>query len=65
MFTIKHLQERLKSEGLPHTHKSIAKYEKSGLIHRPAGVECGEGSIRVYSASDIEYIVLALKKRKV
>ena len=64
LFTIKHLQSRLKKEGLPHSHKTIAKYERKGLIQRASGIDYGGGAYRTYSEQEIEYIVSAFRNRK-
>ncbi len=65
-FSKKHLLAALKKANLPHTHKSLIKYERAGIIPTSANpLSFGvTNTWRLYTAEEIEQIVQKVKDFK-
>lgn len=60
-----HLLKALKKAGLPHSYKSLIKYEKAGIIKRDSTLDIkGNHADRFYTQEEIDEIVAKLKAYK-
>ncbi len=63
MFSILHLVEMLKAEGLPSTRPTIWSWEKKGIIKKPKNfMHYGTRMHRLYSESEMRQIIFDIKK---
>lgn len=57
------LLEALKEAGLPHSYPSLLRYEKKGIIQRPANeIKYPDRSWRFYTIEEIDRIVIRIRK---
>lgn len=56
----------LKKAGLPWSYKAILKYERMGVIQRPANTipQASRKGIRIYTSEEIKQIVQKMKEHK-